>query len=220
MSITTAPELYTALTDLLAVPFTAFFTAKCISLYKNTKRGESAVWGALFAVMGISSLIGFVAHFFVFPQSVKDALWVPLSFLLCATATLVLTEAATEFFGEKYIKKAVGATSVLLLLGFVLMMIGKAAGVKYILIFVFYAIAVVVTALALYTLIFIKRKEKHIIFYFIGCALQALGAVFQVSRSLVIDIGIVIDYNSIYHILNIISLIPFYIGVKKCVLQK
>lgn len=213
---TSPPELYTALTDLLAVPFAVFFAVKCALLFKKSEKPGTALWCALFIFISVSSALGFVVHFFVFPNdNIKQYLWIPLSLLLCATATTLSAEAVTEFSGGKHTGKIIAVFSVLLFAGFVGMMIGKAAGIKYILVFVFYAIAVVLTGLAFYIIIFVKRKSRHILFYFAGCALQAVGAVFQVTRSVVIDIGTLIDYNSIYHILMIISLFPFYVGCEK-----
>ncbi|MGN1095980.1 MAG: DUF6962 family protein, partial [Eubacteriales bacterium] len=214
--ITSPPELFTALTDLLAVPFAIYFLLRCIRIYKKTGKYAVLLWATVFAFLSVSSLLGFTAHFFVFPsESIKQGIWIPLSFTLCATATFLCAEAAVELFGEKYIKRAVTASSVLLVIGFAAMMTGRALKVKYILIFVFYAIIVIVSALVMYIIAFAKYKRRHFIYYFIACAIEAAGAVFQITRNVVINIGVLIDYNSIYHIMMIISLFPFFIGCKK-----
>ena len=83
--ITSPPELYTALTDLLTVPFAVYFAVKCIALFKKTSKTGVLIFSALFGAMALSSFIGFIAHFFKFSDSVKGVLWVPLSFLMCVT---------------------------------------------------------------------------------------------------------------------------------------
>lgn len=210
--ITSPPELYTALTDLLTVPFAVYFAVKCIALFKKTSRMGVLIFSALFGAMALSSFIGFIAHFFKFSDSVKGVLWVPLSFLMCVTSTLLCMQASSELFDKKHIKKITVFMTSVCILGFAAMMIGKAMNIKYILIFVFYAVFVVSAGLIMYIITLVKYKKRYILYYFCGCAVQALGAVFQITRDVYINIGIEIDYNSIYHVLNIISLFPFYIG--------
>ena len=121
-------------------------------------------------------------------------------------------QASSELFDKKHIKKITVFMTSVCILGFTAMMIGKAMNIKYILIFVFYAVFVVSAGLIMYIITLVKYKKIYVLYYFCGCAVQALGAVFQITRDVYINIGIEIDYNSIYHVLNIISLFPFYIG--------
>ena len=176
--ITSPPELYTALTDLLTVPFAVYFAVKCISLFKKTSKTGVLIFSALFGAMALSSFTGFIAHFFKFGDSVKGVLWVPLSFLMCVTATLLCMQALSELFDKKHIKKITVFMTSVCILGFAAMMTGKEMNIKYILIFVFYAVFVVSAGLIVYIILFVKYKKRYVIYYFCGCAVQALGASF------------------------------------------
>lgn len=210
MNIFTAPpELIGALTDLADAIAAVIF----IALIGKKSGVRVKLWKILMLSLAASGLLGFFVHGFAFVAPAKNYVWVVLSLLLCVTVSLFLLCALCALCGTEKIKKYALYVGIAGGAVYAAMMIASVFYKGYLMIFIVYAIICLVSALAVFVYLYFKTKSPAYALYSLAMIIQIPGGVVQTRRDLVL--WNFLDYNGIYHILLLISVVLLYFGFAK-----
>ena len=184
---TTGIELTTALTNVVIFIVSIFGYIKI----------KNKLWKMFYLLMSIDSFLGIIAHGIVMSQTVNNILWVILTIIFTITINMFLCIFGNMKLKTNYIMS--GILSIILLLLFYL-------GKDYLLVFSYYCLIIVIISIY-----FIIKKMKDKLWYLLGFASQIVGGILLLCR---VSMGL-INYNGIYHLFAALTLIFFYIGIKK-----
>jgi hypothetical protein len=182
-------ELTTALTNIL------IFIVSIYS-YLNTKDKK---WKLFFLLLTIDSFLGVIVHGIVMSITLHNILWVILTILFVLSTNTLLT-----IFVDIKSKIAVLlsiALSIILLIEFYL-------GIKFLLTFTMYTLIV-----SIITFIFMIKNNnyKNKIYFILAYISQVIGGIFLLSN---IELWL-LNHNGFYHIFMALTILFFYIGIKK-----
>ena len=186
--ITKSYELTTALTNL----FIFIVSVYCFFNIKNKN------WKVFFFLMIIDSFLGTIVHGIVINDSIKTIIWTLLAiFFVFTINSLLLIFTNIKIRYPIYLS---GLVSILLLTLYFLDM-------NFLLVFTFYSLLIIII-----TFIYLIRSNlKNKDYFVIGYISQIIGGIFLLSR---IKLNY-LNYNGIYHLFMMITLIFFYIVIKK-----
>jgi len=186
---TSGYELTTALTNIL------IFIVSIYS-YLNIKDKK---WKLFFLLLTNDSFLGVIVHGIVMSIALHNILWVILTILFVLSTNTLLT-----IFVDIKSKIAILlsiALSIILLIEFYL-------GMKFLLTFTMYTLIV-----SIITFIFMIKNNnyKHKIYFILAYISQVIGGIFLLS-----DIELwLLNHNGFYHIFMALTILFFYIGIKK-----
>ena len=206
---TSPTELTTAATDLLLAIGCAFATWRLL----HETRGASfrrRLWGGIFALVGLASLLGAVAHGLVLPGWLAEAIWHPLYLALGLSVALILVGALLDARGINSARHWLGPA---LAVGVTAYAVTQALGGAFI-VFVVYEGLATITALTLYFRLALRRALPGAALVAGGLALNLVAAGVQAS-DLKIEIVFNFDHNGLFHIILIPALILLYSGIEK-----
>ncbi len=188
INFTSSYELTTALTNIL-IFIVSFYS------YINIKDKK---WKLFFLLLTIDSFLGVIVHGIVMSTTLHNILWVILTILFVLSTNTLLT-----IFVDIKSKIAVLlsiALSIVLLIEFYLDM-------KFLLTFTMYTLIV-----SIITFIFmIKTNNYNKTYFIIAYISQVIGGIFLLS-----DIELfLLNHNGYYHIFMALTVLFFYIGIKK-----
>ena len=185
---TTGYELCTAITNLVIFIITVILLSKI-----NNKK-----WKIFYYFILIDSFLGIIIHGIKMSQTVNDILWIILLILFSITFNLLL-----HIFCNTKIKNVIIISIVL----FILLLFELLFKLDYIITLLTYALIVVL--ICLYKQI--KNNNKNKYYFIIGIIIQLLGVI-PIYLKLSISIY---NYNCICHTFTLITIILFYLGLKK-----
>ena len=187
--ITTGYELTTAISNL------CIFIVSVFGLI-NIKKDN--LWKLFFLLMTIDSFFGVIVHGVVMSTKVNNILWIILTIMFAITVNIIFSIFMN--FKYKYVLIFTIGLGVILL-------VQLALNMNYLLTFTIYAILSVIISISYYL---IKNKGQRL-WFALGFITPLVGAVPLLLKA---KVGM-INHNGIYHYFMMVSLIFFYIGVKK-----
>lgn len=200
MPLTTSPtELTTSATDALL----AIECAVIIALLLRTttaNRWRTNLWCCVFGLLAISSLLGALAHGLEMPKPIRTALWTPLYLSLGILVVLFTVGAVADWRGKAVAKRlapwGIGVSAAFL--GLTALMGGK------FIVFIVYAAAVLLSALAIYTFLAATHRLKGAAVVALAILLNLAAAAAQASN-VSIHLLVPFDHNGVFHLVQILS---------------
>lgn len=208
MELTAAPELCTALTNL--VNALAAFGYVLTHLRQKTLRAR--LWHGLMSALGGASLLGFFTHLWHWPARLLDLMWLLLSPMLCFACAMLALCAAGER-GEARLRGRLrpvlyGCLAAALLTDLLLLLRWH-----FLFVTIFYGGVCVGCALA----DFIRRARRPggapCRWYLSALGAQLLGAPALLDpRVRAVICGVPFDHNSFYHAAALLTILLFWRG--------
>ena len=187
--MTSGYELMTAITNLVI-----FITS--VIIFINIKNNKT--WSLFFKLIMIDSFLGIIVHGINMSNTLYDILWGILCILFVITFNILL-----HIFGNIKLKN-IAITSILISIILVLEVLFN---LNYVITFIIYAIIVVLSSIYLT----IKNKYQNKEWFISGIVVQLIGVI---PTFLKLGIGN-FNHNCITHTFTLITIIIFYIGIKK-----
>lgn len=207
MTFTSPPELMTALTDLLdAAAACVFFV-----LLLRDKTNKAKMWKAMMVSLAVSGAMGLFVHLIEWNDSVENVVWILLPLPMCIAVSAFFARAMTEL-NPAFMKKSVIFASVLCAISYAAMLILYFSGAEFLVVFTLYAAAFVFASGVIFTVTFIKTKQKYLLFYIIGVFIEIPGGIVQAKRDLYFTFIVKMDFNSLFHLILLASIILFTVG--------
>jgi len=202
-------ELTTAATDLLLAIGCLFAAWRLL----RTEHGDvyrGRLWATVFALIGLASLLGTVAHGLVLPESLADAIWHPLYLALGLSVALILVGALLDACGKAVARRWLGPA---LAVGVAAFMATQALDGAFI-VFVAYEGVATIVALALYARLALQHAQPGAVLVAAGLALNLVAAAVQAS-DLSLRLIWAFDHNGLFHLVLFLALALLYIGIEQ-----
>ncbi len=186
--MTTGYELMAAITNLV------IFITSVIILF----RIKNKTWNLFYKFISIDAFLGVIIHGIEMSKTINDLLWVILLMLFTITFNTLL-----YIFVTQKLKKI----TILSILISIILIIELLLDWNYIITFIIYAIIIVL--ISIYFMF--KNNYRNKFYFLIGIIIQFIGII---PTFLKIGIGN-FNHNCITHTFTLITIIIFYIGIKK-----
>ena len=187
--MTSGYELMTAITNLVI-----FVTSIIILInIKNNK-----IWSLFFKFIMIDSFLGIIVHGINMSNTLYEILWGVLCILFVITFNTLL-----YIFGNIKLKNI----AIISILISTILILEILFDLNYVITFIIYAIIVVLTSIYL----LIKNKYQNKEYFIVGIVVQLIGVI---PAFLKFGIGN-FNHNCITHTFTLITIVIFYIGIKK-----
>lgn len=210
---TRPPQLTTAVTDLMIGIFAAYFIIRMKGISEPRKRRKT-IWKAFMWTMLASGLGGFFIHGFRISDRVVAFAWFLLIFIMFATASTYAMAVLYELLEDAKLKKMVYILIVLNMAGYIVTLIASRYTSKFLAVFVIYAGILMLASLVLLAFMIIKRKAYYCLYLMAGAVLQVAGGVVEACRTARFTLIWEFDFNSIYHLATVASIIFFLMAYK------
>lgn len=204
---TPQPELITGLSDALD----ALASAAFLLLIIKNKSKRALPWKLLMLSLTVSGLMGFVIHTFEHTAVFERVAWVVLSLFMCVTVSLFVVCSYVEV-ASKRLKTVYIAASAGCVIAYTAMMIFSLFTERYLLVYTVFAAACLAFSIVILSYNMIRGKLYHLLFYIAGIIIQVPGGIIQAQGKIVLNLGIMFDYNTIYHLILLVTVILLYIG--------
>lgn len=209
MAFTTPPEIFTSLSDLLcAVAATAFFF-----VLLRDKSTVARLWKVVMCSLAVSSCIGFTVHLLDWDEAFERIVWVILPVFMCIACSM-FSVAAVSDASPRHTKTALVVFSSMCALSYagLLALYFAYGGSKFLVVYTFYAIVCVLFSAAVFGYSFIKTKRKSYLLYLLGILAEVPGGIVQAKRDLYFTLIWKMDYNTVYHMILLTTIILFMAG--------
>lgn len=171
-------------------------------------RVKAKIWIALFSFLSLAALLGAIAHGFQMKDITNFIICQPLNVLLGLAISMFVVAVVYDWKKKFY-------------LSFLILMLALVAGFYVVtllfsgafLVFIIFEGISMIYALGLYLFLSVKRKLTGAVFMFIGVLITIIAAMVQASENVYLDVIWQFDFNGIFHILQMIALIFFAIGL-------
>lgn len=197
--IESATELTTAATDaVLAIECLVIMV--CLRRAAPVGQWRAALWCWVFGLLALASFLGAVAHGLSLPNSVRDALWIPLYLSLGILIALSMVGAVHDWRGQSVAAPLVPWSIAVALAFFGVTEIFSGAFV----VFVVYEATVMVGALAIYLYLAATRRLQGAGVIATGIVLNLLAAAVQAS-DVSVRLWFPFDNNGIFHLVQMVA---------------
>jgi len=198
--INSPTELTTSATDaLLAIECTVII-ALLLRTAPPADRWRTNLWCWVFGLLAISSFLGALVHGLEMPKSIRTALWTPLYLSLGILVVLFIVGAIADWRGRVAAMRLVPWG-----LGVSVAFFGLTAllGGKFI-VFIVYAATIMLSALAIYTVLAATHRLKGAAVVALAILLNLAAAAVQASN-LSLHLLVPFDHNGLFHLVQILS---------------
>lgn len=207
----TGIEFNNSLVDLLTV---LVIIPLVMNLGKDYKSSPiKKLWFIFFILLGAGDFLGFIIHALNISELVVDIIWIvlyPIAFLICDVfLCIALNITNKDLADNKHLKY------IILSITFILNVWATINGfftVKEIRIFVVYAGIVGFTSLVIVLISGIKNRYKSTLILFTIMFPQLFGFYFQITKTGSFHLILDFDYDGIYHLCLLFSIIIIYIS--------
>lgn len=179
--------------------FIIFIISFSFFLILLTKKNNT-LWKYFYLFISLDGLLGMIIHMLNISSSLIDILWYILAFTFTITASILLF----IFLNIKNNKYNCKHITILTSILYFILFIERLLKIEFLYTFITYIIFIF--GICIYIIISKKRTKLYIyaiIFQIIGGILMLLKVKF-----------LLLDYNGIYHIFMILTIIFFYLGLK------
>ncbi|OGQ85945.1 MAG: hypothetical protein A2512_01260 [Deltaproteobacteria bacterium RIFOXYD12_FULL_56_24] len=197
--ITSPTELTTSATDaLLAIECTVIITL--LLRTAPVDRWRTNLWCWVFGLLAIASFLGAMAHGLEMPKSIRMALWAVLYLSLGILVVLFIVGAVADWRGRvaamRLVPWGIGVSAAFLGLTALL-------GGAFI-VFIVYAAAVLLSALAIYTFLAASHRLQGAAVVALAILLNLAAAAVQASN-VSLHLLVPFDHNGVFHLVQIVS---------------
>ena len=161
--------------------------------------------------LAIGGIIGFTVHLLEWDKAVEDVIWVILPLPMCIACSMFSVVSIADVFPRK--------TKPTLIFFFSLCVLSYAglialffAGKKFLVIYTFFAVVCVLFSAAMFGYSFVKTKRKSYMLYLLGILVEVPGGIVQAKRNLYFTFIWKMDFNTVYHLILLTTIILFMAG--------
>lgn len=197
----------TAITDLL----NALFAVAFVLVTLRNKSREGKLWRATMGWLAAAGFIGFAVHSVVWDATVKAVIWKILQLPMCICVSLFAVLALTKLRNGKFGRDLIFFSSLCAAV-YALMFAVSCFSNKFLLIYVIYAASCLIFSIVILSVAMIRDRKYVYLFYTIGLLVQAPGGVLQALRRGGFTLIWEFDFNSIYHLILLLSEILLLCG--------
>lgn len=207
MHFTVPPEIFTSITDLIdAIAAVAF-----LIVLRRDKSTVARLWKVVMLSLAIGGIIGFTVHLLEWDKAVEDVIWVILPLPMCIACSMFSVVSIADVFPRKT-KPTLIFFSSLCGLSYAGLIALFFAGKKFLVIYTFYAVVCVLFSAAMFGYSFVKTKRKSYMLYLLGILVEVPGGIVQAKRNLYFTFIWKMDFNTVYHLILLTTIILFMAG--------
>lgn len=201
-------EITTAATD-AALAVLALVCIRWLAVRRASDPEKVTLWVLILALLAVASGLGAIAHGLALSSDAIYLLWQPLFLSLGLVVALFVVAALYDGFGPVAARRLLipalvaGAAFYLVTLLFP----------GTFLVFVLYEAAAMVAALAIYGRLAIRTGRRWAWLIVLGIALNMIAAGIQASGSVRLDIGVPLDHNGVFHLVQMVAIVSLVAGV-------
>lgn len=197
--INSPTELTTSATDaLLAIE--CILIIVCLQRTAPADRWRTNLWCSVFALLAIASFLGALVHGLEMPKPMRTALWTPLYLSLGILVVLFIVGAVADWRGRvaaiRLVPWGLGVSAAFFGLTALL-------GGAFI-VFIVYAAAVLLSALAIYIFLAASHRLKGAAIVALAILLNLVAAAVQASN-ISIHLIFPFDHNGLFHLVQMVS---------------
>ena len=207
MHFTVPPEIFTSITDLIdAIAAVAF-----LIVLRRDKSTVARLWKVVMLSLAIGGIIGFTVHLLEWDKAVEDVIWVILPLPMCIACSMFSVVSVADVFPRKtkptliFFSSLCGHSYEWLIALFY-------EGKKFLVIYTFYAVVCVLFSAAMFGYSFVKTKRKSYMLYLLGILVEVPGGIVQAKRDLYFTFIWKMDFNTVYHLILLTTIILFMAG--------
>lgn len=207
MHFTVPPEIFTSITDLIDAIAAVVF----LIVLRRDKSNVARLWKVVMLSLAIGGIIGFTVHLLEWDKAVEDVIWVILPLPMCIACSMFSVVSIADVFPRK--------TKPTLIFFFSLCVLSYAglialffAGKKFLVIYTFFAVVCVLFSAAMFGYSFVKTKRKSYMLYLLGILVEVPGGIVQAKRNLYFTFIWKMDFNTVYHLILLTTIILFMAG--------
>ena len=203
-------ELTTAATDAI-LALLALYCIRWLGARRSADPAKVTLWILVLALLAVASLLGAVAHGFDLSADTLYLLWQPLFLSLGLVVALFVVAATYDGLGPAPARR--------------LMIPALVAGACFylvtllfpgtFLVFVLYEAVAMLVALALYVRLAIATGRRWAWLMVLGIALNIAAAGIQASGTVRLNLGVPLDHNGVFHLVQIVAIVVLVAGVGK-----
>ena len=201
-------ELTTAATDAM-IALLGIGCIRWLAMRRSADPDKVTLWVLVLGLLVIASALGAVAHGLDLSSEMLFILWQPLFLSLGLVVALFVVAAAYDAFGPRAARKLL-IPAVVIGAGFYLVTLLFPGTF---LVFVLYEAAAMLLALGLYIRVALHTRERWAWLMVLGIALNIAAAAIQATGSVRIDIGVPLDHNGVFHVVQMVALVVLVAGV-------
>ena len=207
MHFTVPPEIFTSITDLIdAIAAVAF-----LIVLRRDKSTVARLWKVVMLSLAIGGIIGFTVHLLEWDKAVEDVIWVILPLPMCIACSMFSVVSVADVFPRRT-KPTLIFFSSLCGLSYAGLIALFFAGKKFLVIYTFYAVVCVLFSAAMFGYSFVKTKRKSYLLYLLGILVEVPGGIVQAKRDLYFTFIWKMDFNTVYHLILLTTIILFMAG--------
>lgn len=207
MPFTVPPEIFTSITDLIdAIAAVAF-----LIVLRRDKSTVARLWKVVMLSLAIGGIMGFTVHLLEWDKAVEDVIWVILPLPMCIACSMFSVVSVADVFPRKT-KPTLIFFSSLCGLSYAGLIALFFAGKKFLVIYTFYAVVCVLFSAAMFGYSFVKTKRKSYLLYLLGILVEVPGGIVQAKRDLYFTFIWKMDFNTVYHLILLTTIILFMAG--------
>ncbi len=207
MHFTVPPEIFTSITDLIdAIAAVAF-----LIVLRRDKSTVARLWKVVMLSLAIGGIMGFTVHLLEWNKAVEDVIWVILPLPMCIACSMFSVVSIADVFPRKT-KPTLIFFSSLCGLSYAGLIALFFAGKKFLVIYTFYAVVCVLFSAAMFGYSFVKTKRKSYMLYLLGILVEVPGGIVQAKRNLYFTFIWKMDFNTVYHLILLTTIILFMAG--------
>lgn len=207
MKFTVPPEIFTSITDL----FDAIAAAVFLIVLRRDKGVVARLWRVVMISLVAGGIMGFTVHLLEWDKAVENVIWVILPLPMCIACSMFSAVAAADVFPQK-IKPTLIFFSSLCGLSYAGLVALFLAGKKFLVIYTFYAVICVLFSAAMFGYSFAKTGRKSYLLYLLGILVEVPGGIVQAKRDLYFTFIWKMDFNTVYHLILLATIILFTAG--------
>lgn len=207
MHFTVPPEIFTSITDLIdAIAAVAF-----LIVLRRDKSTVARLWKVVMLSLAIGGIMGFTVHLLEWDKAVEDVIWVILPLPMCIACSMFSVVSIADVFPRKT-KPTLIFFSSLCGLSYAGLIALFFAGKNFLVIYTFYAVVCVLFSAAMFGYSFVKTKRKSYMLYLLGILVEVPGGIVQAKRNLYFTFIWKMDFNTVYHLILLTTIILFMAG--------
>ena len=203
-------ELTTAATDAI-LALLALYCIRWLGARRSADPAKVTLWILVLALLAVASVLGAIAHGLDLSSDTIYLLWQPLFLSLGLVVALFVVAATYDGLGPTTARRlmipalVVGACFYLVTLIFP----------GTFLVFVLYEAVAMLVALALYVRLALVSGRRWAWLMVLGIALNIAGAGIQASGTVRLNLGVPLDHNGVFHLVQMVAIVVLVAGVGK-----
>jgi hypothetical protein len=203
-------EVVAAVTN-VPLAFVSLVAVKRLCMRRTLHPLRAWVWIGVFGGLAIASGVGVIAHGFELDATTRKLLWHPINAALAVTVACFAAGAVLDGWSASAARRMLPG---LLMLGAGFFYYATFCSETF-LPFILYEGVAVLFSLAVYATLAARRNLAGAAWMTAGVAITMLAAALQATRAVTFTLGVPLDHNGVFHLVQLPGLICLLIGLRR-----